>query len=75
MYNTANMDINAIKQQVHVKKFNPRTPEVVMRWYNKVREAIKQKPSEDTQVKFTMIKLLLEGPGLHTFLQLKTAAT
>ena len=45
----------------------------VLLWYNKVRDVIKQKLCEDAQAKFTMTKLLLEGQGLRTFLQLKTA--
>ena len=35
----------------------------------------RQKPCEDAQAKFTMTELLLEGQGLRTFLQLKTAVT
>ena len=74
-YNNTNKDVKANNYQVHVKKFDHGTAEDVLLWYNKVREVIKQKPCEDAQAKFTMTELLLEGQGLRTFLQLKTAVT
>ena len=74
-YNTASKDVKANNYQIHVKKFDHGTPEDVLLWYGKVQEVIKQKPCEDAQAKFTMTELLLEGQGLRTFLQLKTAVT
>ena len=74
-YNTTNKNNKANDYQVHVNKFDHRTPEDVLLLYNKVSEVIKQKLCEDIQAKFAITESFLEDQGQCIFIQKETAVT
>ena len=73
--NRTKKDIKVNNNQVNTRKINYGDHKDVLLWYTKVHEVIKEKSCENTQVKFTLTELLLEGQGLIIFLQLKTIVT